>query len=307
MDKQTLSNYGWIVICVLVLAVMIALAGPFGNFVADAVKSTTQGLFDVNQGALDAAGIVIDDNGFADGENGAEIPVIPDNPIPEGGAYTITDGTTLNAGEAFPETVTDGDIYTYGDYKYTYQISNSGWKVNINTAVIDKSQTTYGEILENINDEPVTSMASTFKNCTYLVTAPIIPSGVTDMGGTFEGCSRLTTTPVIPSGVTNMSSTFYNCASLTKAPAIPNSVTSMNYTFYGCALTTAPTIPNSVKTMSGTFWNCISLKGTIKINANPITWTKCLYNTKITAVGGTTTMADNILLTKASTATNPTA
>ena len=30
MDKETLSNYGWIVICVLVLAVMIALATPFG-------------------------------------------------------------------------------------------------------------------------------------------------------------------------------------------------------------------------------------------------------------------------------------
>ena len=26
MDKETLSNYGWIVICVLVLAVMLALA-----------------------------------------------------------------------------------------------------------------------------------------------------------------------------------------------------------------------------------------------------------------------------------------
>lgn len=64
MDKETLSNYGWIVICVLVLAVMIALSGPFGTFVAHAVKSTTQGLFDVNQSALDAAGITIDDNAF---------------------------------------------------------------------------------------------------------------------------------------------------------------------------------------------------------------------------------------------------
>lgn len=52
------------------MAVMIALAGPFGNFVAEAIKSTTQGLFDVNQGALDAAGITIDGQGFADGENG---------------------------------------------------------------------------------------------------------------------------------------------------------------------------------------------------------------------------------------------
>ncbi len=58
MDKETLSNYGWIVICVLVLAVMLALATPFGTFVADAVKSTTQGLFDVNQNALNSTGLI---------------------------------------------------------------------------------------------------------------------------------------------------------------------------------------------------------------------------------------------------------
>ena len=45
-------------ICVLVLAVMIALATPFGTFVADAVKSTTQGLFDVNQNALNSTGLI---------------------------------------------------------------------------------------------------------------------------------------------------------------------------------------------------------------------------------------------------------
>lgn len=73
MDKETLSNYGWIVICVLVLAVMIALAGPFGNFISDAVKSTTQGLFDVNQNALDAAGITIADQTFWEAQNGAKV------------------------------------------------------------------------------------------------------------------------------------------------------------------------------------------------------------------------------------------
>jgi hypothetical protein len=40
MDKSTLSNYGWIVIVVLVLAVMLALATPFGSFVADGVSGT---------------------------------------------------------------------------------------------------------------------------------------------------------------------------------------------------------------------------------------------------------------------------
>ena len=52
MDKETLSNYGWVVICVLVLVVMIALATPFGKYIADAVKNTTQALFGVTQGAL---------------------------------------------------------------------------------------------------------------------------------------------------------------------------------------------------------------------------------------------------------------
>lgn len=58
MDKETLSNYGWIVICTLVLAVMLALATPFGDFVANAVKTTTKGLFDVNQKALNSTGLM---------------------------------------------------------------------------------------------------------------------------------------------------------------------------------------------------------------------------------------------------------
>lgn len=63
MDKETLSNYGWVVICVLVLVVMIALATPFGRYIADAVKSTTQGLFGASKKALDtglgAAGVTV--------------------------------------------------------------------------------------------------------------------------------------------------------------------------------------------------------------------------------------------------------
>ena len=44
MDKETLSNYGWVVIAVLVISVMVALATPFGTFVSNGVKSTTIGL-----------------------------------------------------------------------------------------------------------------------------------------------------------------------------------------------------------------------------------------------------------------------
>lgn len=86
MDKETLSNYGWIVICVLVLAVMIALATPFGTFVADAIKSTTQGLFDVNQNALNSTGLInIGDQSFGDGGNGGTGDQGGINTLPEVG------------------------------------------------------------------------------------------------------------------------------------------------------------------------------------------------------------------------------
>jgi hypothetical protein len=37
MDKSTLSQYGWVVICLIVLAIMIALASPFGNFIKESI------------------------------------------------------------------------------------------------------------------------------------------------------------------------------------------------------------------------------------------------------------------------------
>ena len=90
MDKETLSNYGWIVICVLVLAVMIALATPFGSFISEAIQSTTKGLFDVNKSALDSTGLINIDNqefdvpdmnhGAENGGNAGETPVTPETP-----------------------------------------------------------------------------------------------------------------------------------------------------------------------------------------------------------------------------------
>ena len=87
MDKETLSNYGWIVICVMVMAVMLAFASPFGNFIAGAIKSTTQGLFDTNQNALDSAGIEIMQQEFEEMLNG---PSATDSPVKFGQPYQMT-------------------------------------------------------------------------------------------------------------------------------------------------------------------------------------------------------------------------
>jgi hypothetical protein len=41
IDKSTLSQYGWVVICIIVIAILLGLATPFGNFVKDSVYNTT--------------------------------------------------------------------------------------------------------------------------------------------------------------------------------------------------------------------------------------------------------------------------
>lgn len=130
MDKETLSNYGWIVICVLVLAVMIALATPFGTFVADAVKSTTQGLFDVNQNALNSTGLInIGDQSFGESGNGGNgVTGDSGDAGDQGGTGESADTGTEDSGETggqgnqgnaniLPEVGKTAEEYTWAEIK----------------------------------------------------------------------------------------------------------------------------------------------------------------------------------------------
>ena len=53
MDKSTLSNYGWLVVVTLALAIMLALATPFGTYVGDAVVSVANGYTKASDKAID--------------------------------------------------------------------------------------------------------------------------------------------------------------------------------------------------------------------------------------------------------------
>lgn len=293
MDKETLSNYGWIVICVLVLSVMIALATPFGGYVADGFKAAYKGFGDTNTEATDmmysAVGVKVPAScgieGHYKGDNRGThgIPTTDCTQghkytcecvswvVPEGGTYTmktaVNGKSVYNAGEALPNHYTPkkDDTYEDKDYKYTYCVGNINVYVTYGTEwsvkVKDKTKTEYGKILSEIAGKPITYMRDTFDGCKSLTTAPAIPSSVTNMYETFYCCESLTTAPAIPNGVTNMTYTFGCCKSLTTAPTIPNSVTNMCGTFIYCtSLTTAPTIPKSVTFMSRTFESCTSLK-----------------------------------------------
>ena len=53
MDKSTLSNYGWIVIVTLVLAVMLALATPFGTYVGKGASNVIKTFVQSSDKAID--------------------------------------------------------------------------------------------------------------------------------------------------------------------------------------------------------------------------------------------------------------
>ena len=62
MDKQTLSNYGWLTIVTLILAVMLALATPFGTYVGDAVVSVANGFVGASNEAIDENNIAVNED-----------------------------------------------------------------------------------------------------------------------------------------------------------------------------------------------------------------------------------------------------
>jgi hypothetical protein len=57
MDKETLSQYGWVVICLIVLALLIALATPFGDYISEAISNATSALFDSAKDATAGTGV----------------------------------------------------------------------------------------------------------------------------------------------------------------------------------------------------------------------------------------------------------
>ena len=159
MDKETLSNYGWIVIAVLVLVVMIALATPFGSYVSSAVKRTTTGLFETNRSALNATGLInVEDQKFADEEKTADVTttvtatigtksitvpkdstwqyLIDNNPSVFGqknGYVTVASVDAVN-GLAVPSKKTgDEDIPTQ---KTNYIATQSGEKITVNSKIL---------------------------------------------------------------------------------------------------------------------------------------------------------------------------
>ena len=90
MDKETLSNYGWIVVLILVLSVLLALATPFGRFVADGFEATYEGFDNTSNKAFSVLGLSENDGGT--GENGGTQTPINALKFSDEGSYVMLYG-----------------------------------------------------------------------------------------------------------------------------------------------------------------------------------------------------------------------
>jgi len=279
MDKETLSNYGWIVICVLVFAVMIALATPFGTFVADGFKATYTGLFQTGDSAMDVvmnatggcthketevANVTADYSGDTVCKKCGTVLETGKYVIPSGGTYYVgvTSATeknytgataTYTTGQEFPETVNVGDVYVYESYEYRFcqyweygwktSTEQNGWGVRCINNVAEP-----GPMLKEVNGKPITNLRRTFAGLGGPTIAPEIPDTVVNMEATFDGCSKLTIAPNIPQGVTTLLSAFRNCPISTYHGSTDPDGDFSSYV-----------IPNSVTTMYLTFSGCTNM------------------------------------------------
>ena len=52
MDKSTFASYGWIVCIVIIIAILLGMATPFGNFIKAGVNGSLSSFKDTTNAAL---------------------------------------------------------------------------------------------------------------------------------------------------------------------------------------------------------------------------------------------------------------
>lgn len=303
----------------------VATTDPLGHYwvVDPSVEPTctetglTQGIHCSRCGEVSVAQEIIPANGHTDADDDGYCDVCEDAIIPEGGIYYVGVGATdvgdystatrvYIAGEPFPETPANGDVFVYGDYEYRYRyvLNDScdafilqqqgpfGWCVSVR----DRTKDSYGQMVSYICSQPVICLSNTFRNCTNLEDASNInlPSTIETMSNTFRDCSKLTATPEIPDGVTNLYHAFQN-TKITVAPTLPSQAGYIQGMFQGCTALTdiskLGAIPSSVWDMANLFYGCTSLGDVtgLVINAENAEFMSCaFYN--CTSLTGTITI-----------------
>ena len=277
MDKETLSNYGWIVILTLILAVLLALASPFGNFIADGFKATYAGFAMVGNTAL---GIVIPGSTPEGG--------VPDNGgnEPQKTKHTFQDMIEIGDYLYTWTACEDYEEYVQGEMKYqlrTVGLAADTYEERFLMYVEYKYGCTWEELqAQGYTKETVYSAVARNEEQANMVLDTYIGRGgywdVTALDKTKETYGEILT-ELDGYPITHMLSTFKGCTNMTTAPEIPSTVIYMRNAFEGCTNletyvgSTAPNgdlsnyrIPDGLIDLDSGFKNCDSMEYAPKIS-----------------------------------------
>lgn len=285
MDRNTLSHYGWIVVCIMIIAVLLAFATPFGNFIGTGARIALDGFLDTNDKVLgeDHMNNIVDEweNEFIKNPEGGEEPAPGGSGDPETPGIPAKD---LNPDDG--STPVFGDEYIDGDYEYRYgeHFCSCGdfesrhgcmvwWETHMDGWTVHYWGTdpTPPQILETINGEPVVSSEFCFSFHHDLVNAPKMPKHLITMEMCYPFLENLVNVPSFKDNyqLTNMTNAFRGCTSLQSIPDYAPNVKSTKEMFEDCtSLKTAPAVPSTVELMNFMFKNCTSLENEIEINSN---------------------------------------
>ena len=125
MDKETLSNYGWITIVTLVLAVMLCLATPFGTYIGDGVISISRAFVATSDKTTDEKNVEGLSNKFDDRLRNYKII----------GKFTAQDNSYFYV---FNEDGT-GYLQAGTSYKFKYELNNHILKIDFENNSIGDS------------------------------------------------------------------------------------------------------------------------------------------------------------------------
>lgn len=141
MDRETLSNYGWVVIVVIILAIMIALATPFGNYIRDGVTIVVES-FD---GKLDSYATNATIGEKTDNESG---PTTPQTNVPTKGQLINIDLDQTAGAESYRVIKVNGTKVELLEMPTTEHITEFGSSATYNGSTLDTylNTTWYGNM-----------------------------------------------------------------------------------------------------------------------------------------------------------------
>ena len=278
MDKETLSNYGWIVICVLVLAVMLALATPFGTFIADGFKATYTGLFDTGDSALDvglsAVGVTNTlECGHGRKESGdhsqlgcghfacEDCGCVPASCGVDGhwSGDSLDHSAAPSCNEHEYVCQCDGWVVPEGGKYITNLSLNNGTGKPYNAGdrlPCDYEVSMYDEYMEG-------NYYYKYQGYYHYTYGKWEASDASHGWGVYCYNNVENPGPMLESingkPITNLSFAFTRCKSLTTSPSIPSTVTNVEYAYMGTALVIAPELPTGITSLNCIFYECANL------------------------------------------------